>query len=85
MLAVKVEALVDGPVRLGVQQLERVVDALAIALLEHVEDQVGRVHLAGMDHVAELGPPALKSGHVAGEEIAVLAVERGQKAFEHQR
>ena len=77
MLAIEGEILVQRPVRLGVQQLERVIDALAIALLEYTEDQICRVHLAGMDHVAELGSIALETTHVAGEEVTVLAIERG--------
>ncbi len=83
VLAIEREALLASPVRFALEQFQRVVHALAIALLEDVEHQIGGVDLTGVNHVAELQSPAVKAGHVAGEKIAVLGIERGQKAIEH--
>ena len=78
LAAVELEGLVQRPVRLGVEQRDRMVDALAVALLEAREDQVGRIHLAGADHVVELEPVGAELVDVALQEVALLAVQELQ-------
>ena len=83
--AVELERLVDGEIRLGLQQLQRVRDALAVAHLEAIEDREHRLELPGDDGVVELVAEALELGDVAGEEVAAPAVELLDEAVQHQR
>ncbi len=85
VLAVELEALVDREVRFLLERREREGHALAVALLEAVEDGEGGVELAGRDRVVELVAVLLELGDVAREEIAARAVERLEVAVEHQR
>jgi hypothetical protein len=55
-------------VGLGLQQLQRVADALAVADLEAVEDREHRLELAGDHCVVELIAEALELGDVAGRK-----------------
>ena len=64
---------------------ERVVDALAVALLEAVEDREHRLELPGDDGVVQLIAEVLELGDVAGEEVAAPAVELLDEAVQHQR
>ena len=81
LAAVELEGLVQRPVRLGAKQRDRMVDALAVALLEAGEDHVGRIHRAGADHVVELEAVGVELVDVALQEVAALAVEELQVAL----
>ena len=62
---------------------DRLLDALAVALLEAGEDRVRRLDIAGADHVVELELVGLEVGDVARQEITSLAVQEIQVAVEH--
>ena len=83
--AVELERLIDGEVGLGLQQLQRVVDALAVAHLEAVEHREHRFELAGDHCVVQLVAEALELGDVAGEEVAAPTVQLLLEAVQHQR
>ena len=81
MLAIELEGLVQVPVRLGLQQRDRVLHALAVALLEARENQIRRVDVAGADHVAELEAVGVELVDVARQEVAALPVEELEVAL----
>ncbi len=81
LLAIEFEGFVQRPVRLLVELRDRVLDALAIALLEAREDGEGRIDVAAADHVVEAQLVLLEIGDVGGEQAGVLAVD----AFEVTR
>jgi hypothetical protein len=83
MLAVEVVARLRGPVGLRLQQADRVFHALAVALLEAVENQIAGVDVPRVDHVVEPILVRRELLHVAGEEIAVLRVEEFQVPLEY--
>ncbi len=85
VLAVELEALLDREVGLVVEQRERVLDALAVALLEAVVDRERRLDPPGRDRIVELVAIALEVGDVAREKVAARSVERFEVAIEHQR
>ena len=85
LLAVELERLVDGVVRLRLQQLQGVADALAVADLEAVEHREHRLELPGDDGVVQLVAEVLELGDVAGEEVAAPAVQLLDEAVQHQR
>jgi hypothetical protein len=68
--AIELERFLDGEIRLGLQQLLRVVDALAVADLEAVEHREHRLELTGDDGIVQLVTVVLELGDVAGEEVA---------------
>src|SRR5258707_1227808 len=78
--AIELERLVHRPVRLALEQLDRMLQALAVAQLEAREDQVRRIDVAGADHVAEPQAVSVELVDVAGEEVAALPVEEFQIA-----
>src|SRR2546421_12620432 len=78
--AVELERLVRRPVRLALEQLDRMLYALAVALLEAREDQVRRIDVAGADHVTEPQAVGVELLDVAGEEVAALSVKEFQIA-----
>ena len=68
----------------GLEHLERIRHALAIALLEAIEDRERGLELAGRDRVVEFVAVLLELRDVAGQEVAAHAVERFEIAIEHQ-
>ena len=84
LLAVEVEGFVDVEVRLLLQQLDRVVHALAAALLKAAEDHECRLHVARLDGVVELVAVLLELRDVARVEIAAAAVDGVEVAVEDQ-
>ncbi len=85
LAAVEGEALVGLPVGLLPEQRERVLHALAVALLQAGEQREGRLELARVDHLVELPAQRLEGRDVCGHEVAVLAIERVQIVLEHLR
>jgi hypothetical protein len=72
-------------VGLGVEQRQRVLHPLAIALLVTGEHGVGGLDVAGADHVVETQPIGFELGDVAGEKITALPIHAVEKLVHHPR
>ena len=84
LLPIEVEGFVDVEIRLLREQLDRVVHALAAALLEAAEDHEGRLDVARLDGIVELVAVLLELRDVARIEIAAAAVDGIEIAIEDQ-
>ena len=85
LLAIKFKTLVRRPVGFGIQQFDGIMHPFAIAHLHTGEHRIGRVDIAGADHVVELQPLRLELGNVAGQKVAALTIECIEVAREHLR
>jgi hypothetical protein len=83
VVAVEVVAGLGVPLRLRLQQIDRVLHPLPVALFESLEDEKSGVDVPGVDHVVELALIDRELLHVARQEIAVLGIEELQVALEH--
>ncbi len=76
--------LVDGEVRLGVEQHDRVVDSLRRALAEEVEHVEDWLELAAASPVVELVPEAVEARDIRRGEVHSVAVQRIEVAVENR-
>ena len=84
-LAVELVGLLHREVGLLLEQRERMLHPLAVALLVAREHGVGGLAVAGADHVVEAHAPLVELGDVAGEEVGALAVHRLEELVHHAR
>ena len=81
--AIELKALLHRPVGFVGQQVQGILDALAVALLVARENQKGRFDFAGVDDVVEALAIGCQFRNIGGGEVTALAIERIEKTVEH--
>ncbi len=81
-VAIPAERLVDGVVGFRREQPDRVIDALAGAFAEQIEDVEYRLQIAGTGPIVEFVTQPVEARNIGGSEVHAIAVERIEVAVQ---